>query len=111
MCDAFSFFVGLESGSQLFMGFLNHSDIMNQYRVRTPYISNPFITMAQTSREIARRFTEIGGPSFFVSFLGQDSLNAPLEINVTYDSTLDWTVAFPELGYWDVGKNNNMYLT
>jgi hypothetical protein len=61
--------------------------------------------MAQTSREIARRFTEVGGPSFYVSFLGQDSLNAPLEINVTYDSTLDWTTAFPELGYWDVGKD------
>ena len=78
---------------------------MNQYRVETPYISNPFDTMAQTSRVIARRFTEVGGPSFFVSFLGQDSLNAPLEINVTYDSTLDWTTAFPELGYWDVGKH------
>lgn len=78
---------------------------MNRYRVQTPYISNPFDTMAQTSREIARRFTEIGGPSFYVSFLGQDSLNAPLEINVTYDSTLDWTTAFPELGYWDVGKS------
>ena len=87
------------------MGFLNQSDIMNQYRVETPYISNPFDTMAQTSRVIARRFTEVGGPSFFVSFLGQDSLNAPLEINVTYDSTLDWTTAFPELGYWDVGKH------
>ena len=99
--------VGLEPGSQLFTGFLNHSDIMNQYRVRTPYISNPFTTMAQTSREIARRFTEIGGPSFYVSFLGQGSLDAPLELNVTYDSTLDWTVAFPELGYWDVGKKNH----
>ena len=62
--------------------------------------------MAQTSRVIARRFTEVGGPSFYVTFLGQDSLNAPLEVNVTYDSSLDWATAFPELGYWDIGKNN-----
>ena len=96
--------LGLESNSKLFVGFLNQSDIMNQYRVRTPYISNPYNTIAQTSRMIARRFTEIGGPSFYVSFLGQDSLNAPLEINVTYDPSLDWTEAFPELGYWDIGK-------
>ena len=73
------------------------------YRVMNPYISNPFLTMGLTSRDVARRFMEFGGPSFYVSFLGQTSLNAPLDINVTFDSTLDWNVATPEIAYWDIG--------
>ena len=60
--------------------------------------------MAQTSREIARRFTEVGGPSFFVSFLGQESLSGSLEVNVTFDGSLDWVAAIPELAYWDIGE-------
>ena len=60
--------------------------------------------MAQTSREIARRFTEVGGPSFFVSFLGQDSLSDVIEVNVTFDGRLDWSAAVPELAYWDIGE-------
>lgn len=94
---------GLEQGSALYTGFLNQSDITQRYRAAMPYISNPFVTMSQTSREIARRFTEFGGPSFYVSFLGQDSLNAPLEINVTFDRSVDWSLATPEIAYWDNG--------
>ena len=88
----------------LYTGFLNQEDVTKTYRVATPYISNPFLTMGLTSRDIARRFTEFGGPSFFVSFLGQDSLNAPLDLNVTFDSSLDWEIATPEIAYWDVGR-------
>lgn len=50
------------------------------------------------------RFTEIGGPSFYVSFLGQDSLYGTLDVNVTFDPTLDWMAATPELAYWDIGE-------
>lgn len=87
----------------LYAGFLNQDDVTKMYRVNIPYISNPFLTMGSTSREIARRFTEFGGPSFFISFLGQGSLNSPLDINVTYDRSLDWDVARPEIGFWDYG--------
>ncbi len=62
--------------------------------------------MSSTTREIARRFTEFGGPSFFVSFLGQESLSAPVDLNVTFDRSLDWDVATPELAFWDVGMYN-----
>ncbi len=61
--------------------------------------------MAQTSREIARRFTEIGGPSFYISFFGQDSLSGVIGVNVTFDGSLDWAAAVPELAYWDIGKS------
>ena len=96
--------------SILYAGFLNQDDVTKTYRVQTPYISDPFLTMGFTSRDIARRFTEFGGPSFFVSFLGQDSLNSPLDINVTYDRSLDWDVARPEIAYWDDGKIWNSIL-
>ena len=78
---------------------------MKRYRSNLPYISNPFLSMGLTSRDIARRFTEFGGPSFFVSFLGQDALNAPLDINVTFDRSLDWdpAMATPEIAFWDNG--------
>ena len=95
---------GLESDSLLITGFLSHSEVTQYYTVRVPYISDPFVTMAETSREIARRFTEVGGPSFFVSFLGQDSLSDVIEVNVTFDGSLDWSAAVPELAYWDVGE-------
>ena len=94
----------LEPSSRFFAGFLNQSDITRRYRVDTPYISNPFETMTQTSREIARRFMEIGGPAFYTSFIGQDSLLVPLEITASFDPTLDWSVASPELAYWDVDE-------
>ena len=90
-------------GSSLYAGFLDQSDVVKTYRSATPYISNPILSMSMTSRDVARRFTEFGGPSFYVSFLGQDSLDGPLELNVTFDSMLDWGVASPELAYWDTG--------
>lgn len=97
----------------LYGGFLNQDDVTRAYRAITPYISNPFLTMGFTSRDIARRFTEFGGPSFYVSFLGQSSLNSPLDINVTFDSSLDWDVAEPEIAFWDVGMewNHSIYST
>ena len=94
---------GLQRETRLFAGFLEEIDVIRQYRVNVPYISNPYDTMDQTSRDIARRFTAIGGPSFFVSFLGQDSLQGELRFNVTFDSTLDWTESDPKLAYWDIG--------
>ena len=56
------------------------------------------------------RFTEIGGPSFYVSFLGQESLNGPLRINATYDRLLDWSEAEPELAFWDIGTCSKVKL-
>ena len=96
--------VGLRVGSTLYAGFLDQSDVVKTYRSTMPYISNPFLTMSQTSRDVARRFTEFGGPSFYVSFLGQDSLDSALELNVTIDAWLDWDIANPELAYWDTGE-------
>lgn len=52
---------------------------------------------------LVTRFTEIGGPSFYISFLGQESLNGPLRITATYDQSLDWSEADPELAFWDIG--------
>ena len=106
-CERFSnsiFYTGLEPDSLVITGFLSHSDVTQNYPVGTPYISDPFLTMAQTSREIARRFTEVGGPSFFISFLGQESLSDVIEVNVTLDGSLDWSAALPELAYWDIGE-------
>ena len=50
------------------------------------------------------RFTDVAGPSFYVSFIGQASLNGPLLINTTFGEQLDPTMAVPELAYWDTGK-------
>lgn len=100
---------GLDQNSLLYAGFLNQEDVTRAYRAITPYISNPFLTMGFTSRDIARRFTEFGGPSFFVSFLGQSSLNSPLDINVTFDSSLDWDMAMPEIAFWDVGMERESF--
>ncbi len=97
-------FTGLEAESVFITGYLSQFSVTQNYRVAVPYISNPFVTMAQTSREIARRFTEIGGPSFYISFFGQDSLTGVIGVNVTFDGSLDWAAAVPELAYWDIGK-------
>ena len=88
----------------MFGGFLSHEDVIREYRVNIPYISDPYITMDQTSRQIARRFTSIGGPSFFVSFAGQESLQGELLINTTFERQLDWSTGEPKLSYWDIGK-------
>lgn len=50
------------------------------------------------------RFTDIGGPSFYISFLGQSSLLAPLQVTASFDPTLDWFNARPELLYWDTAE-------
>ncbi len=94
----------MEADSILLTGYLSEFDVSLNYRVDVAYISNPFETMAQTSREIARRFTEIGGPSFYISFLGQDSLTGVINVNVTFDGSLDWDAAVPEIAYWDIGE-------
>ncbi len=99
---------GLEPDSVLLTGYLSEFDVSQNYRVDVSYISNPFETMAQTSREIARRFTEIGGPSFYISFLGQESLADAIDVNVTFDGSLDWAAAVPEIAYWDIGACINV---
>jgi hypothetical protein len=96
---------GLDVGTAVFSGFLQDDDVKRSYRINTPYISNPYITMGQTSRIIARRFIAIGGPSFYVSFIGQESLHGQLKLNVTFDSTLDWSDSEPTIGYWDIDVN------
>ena len=40
-------------------GFLNSTNLRLAYRASVPYISNPFVTMAQTSVEVARRYTPV----------------------------------------------------
>ena len=49
------------------------------------------------------RFTTFGGPSFYVSFMGMQTLYGPLNVNLTIDRTLDWSHSVPELLYWDIG--------
>lgn len=95
---------GLESGTMIYAGFLSDIDVRRTYRVSVPYISNPFTTLKQTSRDIARRLVGIGGPSFYVSLLGQDNLNGELSLNVSFDTTLDWSQTEPRLVYWDIGE-------
>ena len=94
---------GLQPNTRLFAGFLQDDDVTRDYRVNTPYISNPYETMDKTSRDLARRFTAIGGPSFYVSFLGQDTLQGELIFNVSFDPSLDWSESEPKLAYWDIG--------
>ena len=95
---------GLQKGTWMFAGFLSQEDVTQVYHVGTPYISNPYLTMDQTSRELARRFSSIGGPSFFVSFFGQEMLEGELIVTTTFDSSVDWTESVPRLAYWDIGK-------
>ena len=95
---------GLQVGTVVFAGFLSEEDVTRTYRVDTPYISNPYDTMDRTSRELARRFSSIGGPSFFVSFYGQETLEGELLINTSFSSTVDWSESDPKLAYWDIGK-------
>ena len=47
--------VGVEPGTVMVAGFLSHTDLLLSYRATSPYISNPYATMTQTSPEIARR--------------------------------------------------------
>ena len=94
---------GLQPNTRLFAGFLQDDDVTRDYRVNIPYISNPYETMDKTSRDLARRFTAIGGPSFYVSFLGQDTLQGELIFNVSFDPSLDWSESEPKLAYWDIG--------
>jgi hypothetical protein len=51
------------------------------------------------------RFTELSGPSFYVTVLGQDELQGPLKLNVSFDTELDFNGAYPELLYWDYGES------
>ena len=88
----------------LYAGFLSDNGVRRSYRVSLPYISNPYTTIDQTSRSIARRLTGVGGPSFYISLLGQDNLEGELSINVTFDTTLDWSESEPILVYWDIGR-------
>ena len=46
----------------------------------------------------------MGGPSFFISFLGADSLSVSLELNVSFDSSIDLATSQVELAYWDIGE-------
>lgn len=73
--EAFEFFsTDLPAGDMVFAGFLKDEDVTQNYRVAVPYISNPFTTMDQTTREIARRYIAmyyklnfaLGNKSFFV---------------------------------------------
>lgn len=94
---------GLQKGTWLFAGFLQEEYVTREYHVDLPYISNPYLTMDQTSRELARRFSSIGGPSFFVSFFGEEVLNGELLVSTTFDALLNWTTSVPRLAYWDIG--------
>ncbi len=95
---------GLQKGTWVFAGFLSEQDVTRVYHVQTPYISNPYLTMDLTSRELARRFSSIGGPSFFISFFGQESLEGELIITTSFDSSVNWTESVPRLAYWDIGN-------
>jgi hypothetical protein len=92
---------GMELGGSLAIGFLSFIDLKNQYSTEIPFVSNPFATMLETARHLAGRFTELSGPSFYVTVLGQDELQGPLKLNVSFDTELDFNGAYPELLYWD----------
>ena len=47
--------LGLLDDERVFAGFLSEEDVTRGYHVAVPYISNPYMTMDQTSREIACR--------------------------------------------------------
>ena len=38
-----------------------------------------------------------------MSFMGMQTLYGPLNVNLTFDRTLDWSHSVPELLYWDNG--------
>jgi hypothetical protein len=92
---------GVETGTVLVAGFLTRTDLAQSYRASSPYISNPYTTMTQTSPDIARRFAEVASPSFYVSVLGQDSLDGAMTINTTFDPFLDRDRFTLDIAYWD----------
>ena len=51
-------------------GFLNSTNLRLAYRAAVPYISNPFVTMAQTSVEVARRYLNVKFTIFEFAFKG-----------------------------------------
>lgn len=51
-------------------GFLNSTNLRLAYRAAVPYISNPFVTMAQTSVEVARRYSSVKFTIFKFIFKG-----------------------------------------
>ena len=51
------------------------------------------------------RFAEVAGPSFYVSVLGQDSLDGAIIINTTFDPFLDRDEFTLEIAYWDNSKD------
>lgn len=53
---------------------------------------------------VAFRFTQLSGPSFYVTVVGQDELQGPLKLNVSFSTELEWNGAYPELLYWDYSK-------
>ena len=51
------------------------------------------------------RFAEVAGPSFYVSVLGQDSLDGAMTINTTFDPFLDRDRFTLDIAYWDSSKD------
>ena len=47
---------GVKLNGTLMAGFLNSTNLRLAYRASDSYISNPFVTMARTSVEVARRY-------------------------------------------------------
>ena len=56
LCVWTTFVSGILINGTLIAGFLNSTDLTLNYRAIVPYISNPFVTMGQTSVEVARRY-------------------------------------------------------
>lgn len=58
---------------------------------------------------LTNRFEVIAGPSFYVSFLGQDSLNGPLTVNTSFDQFLDSEIFGVDIAYWDSGEGTKSW--
>ena len=58
---------GVTLNGTLMAGFLNSTNLRLAYRASVPYISNPFVTMARTSVEVARRYIYIRHKVYLIS--------------------------------------------
>lgn len=55
------YIAALLEGSAFAAGFLSDVDLQRYYRSSSPYISNPYVTMGQTSVNVSRRYVAVGG--------------------------------------------------
>nr|XP_006817093.1 PREDICTED: uncharacterized protein LOC100376421 [Saccoglossus kowalevskii] len=98
----------LDDGRVLIAGMLSQEDLVVEYASDAspdfnPYIVNPETTKEESDRFLKERIKDIVGPSFFVSYPGDQYMGGPLYISVSVDKdVLNVTddVPRPHIIFW-----------